>query len=150
MGSTGVLMPLGGWHRYALVLAPIKQKNKMARMHKDEIGLTISDLAELIRIQFPQWANLPIKNIKSFGTVNTIYKLGENYCIRVPKIFSGVQQIEKEEKWLPFFRTKLPIKIPKLIETGSGNQNYPWNWACLLYTSPSPRDATLSRMPSSA
>ena len=26
----------------------------------------------------------------------------------------------------------------------------PRAWACLLYTSPSPRDATLSRMPSSA
>ena len=26
----------------------------------------------------------------------------------------------------------------------------PQNWSCLLYTSPSPRDATLSRMPSSA
>ena len=25
-----------------------------------------------------------------------------------------------------------------------------YNWICLLYTSPSPRDATLSRMPSSA
>ena len=25
-----------------------------------------------------------------------------------------------------------------------------WSWSCLLYTSPSPRDATLSRMPSSA
>ena len=25
-----------------------------------------------------------------------------------------------------------------------------WWWDCLLYTSPSPRDATLSRMPSSA
>ena len=25
-----------------------------------------------------------------------------------------------------------------------------WPWCCLLYTSPSPRDATLSRMPSSA
>ena len=25
-----------------------------------------------------------------------------------------------------------------------------WLWTCLLYTSPSPRDATLSRMPSSA
>ena len=25
-----------------------------------------------------------------------------------------------------------------------------WQWDCLLYTSPSPRDATLSRMPSSA
>ena len=27
---------------------------------------------------------------------------------------------------------------------------YEWNSICLLYTSPSPRDATLSRMPSSA
>ena len=31
-------------------------------------------------------------------------------------------------------------------ETASGNGEF----ACLLYTSPSPRDATLSRMPSSA
>ena len=29
------------------------------------------------------------------------------------------------------------------------DMGYP-NWVCLLYTSPSPRDATLSRMPSSA
>ena len=33
------------------------------------------------------------------------------------------------------------------VETGVGNED---ENACLLYTSPSPRDATLSRMPSSA
>ena len=33
----------------------------------------------------------------------------------------------------------------KVLETELGNVSY-----CLLYTSPSPRDATLSRMPSSA
>ena len=27
---------------------------------------------------------------------------------------------------------------------------FPYDYSCLLYTSPSPRDATLSRMPSSA
>ena len=27
---------------------------------------------------------------------------------------------------------------------------YPWGWGCLLYTSPSPRDLSTSRMPSSA
>ena len=31
-----------------------------------------------------------------------------------------------------------------------GGYNFQWAWSCLLYTSPSPRDATLSRMPSSA
>ena len=30
------------------------------------------------------------------------------------------------------------------------NKNISWSFNCLLYTSPSPRDATLSRMPSSA
>ena len=30
------------------------------------------------------------------------------------------------------------------------SENIKWNKNCLLYTSPSPRDATLSRMPSSA
>ena len=29
-------------------------------------------------------------------------------------------------------------------------EGHPYSWSCLLYTSPSPRDATLSRMPSSA
>ena len=37
-----------------------------------------------------------------------------------------------------------------LIEAG-GKDNYPWiHIPCLLYTSPSPRDRTRSRMPSSA
>ena len=30
------------------------------------------------------------------------------------------------------------------------NPDWQRDWSCLLYTSPSPRDATLSRMPSSA
>ena len=38
------------------------------------------------------------------------------------------------------------------IVTGGGTETDPdvWYYTCLLYTSPSPRDATLSRMPSSA
>ena len=32
----------------------------------------------------------------------------------------------------------------------STNKDFKYQYPCLLYTSPSPRDATLSRMPSSA
>ena len=53
---------------------------------------------------------------------------------------------------------KSPVepKIPTLSSKKSNKgkrktaKNAPKSWACLLYTSPSPRDATLSRMPSSA
>ena len=45
------------------------------------------------------------------------------------------------------------LKIFALIEAGAIPAPFPINTpkeTCLLYTSPSPRDATLSRMPSSA
>ena len=36
------------------------------------------------------------------------------------------------------------------VNPQTGEEIDDWNCTCLLYTSPSPRDATLSRMPSSA
>ena len=43
-----------------------------------------------------------------------------------------------------------PINDPQGFYTGFAAAGYGMMWNCLLYTSPSPRDATLSRMPSSA
>ena len=50
-------------------------------------------------------------------------------------------------------KTNDPIDIDTVIadcEQNSGNEKHPASNICLLYTSPSPRDDTLSRMPSSA
>ena len=48
---------------------------------------------------------------------------------------------------MPFFIKDL--KDAKNIQVGD-SVHFELVWSCLLYTSPSPRDATLSRMPSSA
>ena len=42
------------------------------------------------------------------------------------------------------------IGVDGVVAASGGNHGAAVAWACLLYTSPSPRDATLSRMPSSA
>ena len=44
----------------------------------------------------------------------------------------------------PTFQDVFSFENPKNTNRKS------WSWCCLLYTSPSPRDATLARMPSSA
>ena len=44
----------------------------------------------------------------------------------------------------------LPSIITKMNLPMVGPDGQPMSYSCLLYTSPSPRDATLSRMPSSA
>ena len=41
-------------------------------------------------------------------------------------------------------------KMTRIKEIRDANPGGPYKKICLLYTSPSPRDATLSRMPSSA
>ena len=42
------------------------------------------------------------------------------------------------------------VKLRPFISRSDGSTKGDWDVGCLLYTSPSPRDATLSRMPSSA
>ena len=47
-------------------------------------------------------------------------------------------------------RQEDPSVMAKFEDSILDNRKSGWNRICLLYTSPSPRDATLSRMPSSA
>ena len=71
--------------------------------------------------------------------------------ISLPHQFSKKQDIEIIGFWVAMLawgqRKTIINKGRELIELMDGA---PHDFICLLYTSPSPRDATLSRMPSSA
>ena len=74
-------------------------------------------------------------------------QLGFDQLLDVPSEYLGLFV-----HWLEVF-TELGFFIPRIVfvlydDDCSGS--YPVYYICLLYTSPSPRDATLSRMPSSA
>ena len=56
------------------------------------------------------------------------------------KLFDSKTKYESGSGWPSFYES-----IPDVFETKTDH-----HIGCLLYTSPSPRDATLSRMPSSA
>ena len=55
-----------------------------------------------------------------------------------------------------FFHDYPGEPVPETWQKGKTNLDFTeardseWQWHCLLYTSPSPRDRTRSRMPSSA
>ena len=72
----------------------------------------------------------------------------------------GMETIGADDMQIPFLRILQPLSPqliktdPKFIKGASAGDIFNTvtgdYWDCLLYTSPSPRDATLSRMPSSA
>ena len=99
------------------------------KMHANEVVINKSLVRSLLTAQFPQWASLPIRRVKSAGTSNAIYLLGVNMCVRLPRVPGAVYAIEREDRWLPKLAPHLPVAIPAPLAMGKPGHGYPWAWA---------------------
>ena len=81
-------------------------------MHVDEVDVDVSLVGRLLAAQFPDWAELPIERVRSGGTDNAIYRLGDNLCVRLPRIERVTAQLDKELEWLPRLAPHLPLAVP--------------------------------------
>ena len=71
----------------------------------------------------------------------------------MPPVDPTLQQTFTENVWLHFFQmghSSSTSARPTILVRGEGSRVWDQDGNCLLYTSPSPRDGLLSRMPSSA
>jgi aminoglycoside phosphotransferase (APT) family kinase protein len=82
----------------------------------------------LLKEQFPQWADAPLRRIEDSGTDNAIYRLGETMGIRLPRIHWAEAQIDKERRWLSGLAGGLPVAVPVPIATGRPGHGYPFPW----------------------
>ncbi|CAM3676817.1 aminoglycoside phosphotransferase family protein [Cohnella lubricantis] len=89
-----------------------------------------TDLVQsLIRKQFPQWADLPIKPVEKGGYDNFTFHLGEEMSVRLPRDEGHAPQVEKEARWLPLLRPHLSLPIPVPLAKGVPDENYPFHWS---------------------
>ena len=56
------------------------------KMHAEEVETDVTLVGHLLVGQFPQWADLPIEPIASYGTDHDIYRLGDRLAVRLPRI----------------------------------------------------------------
>ena len=101
----------------------------MAKMHADEVDIDAGLVHRLLLVQFRHWAELPIERLPSGGTVNAIYRLGDELTVRLPLTAGGVKDLEREMQWLPRLAPTLPVTIPTVVATGIPAEGYPWAWA---------------------
>jgi len=99
----------------------------MSKMHPDELSIDSALVAELLAVQFPQWAKLPLKAVSSAGTDNAIYRLGSDLAVRLPRIASATGQIFKEHVWLPRLAPLLPFSLSVPVAMGQPGEGYPWH-----------------------
>jgi aminoglycoside phosphotransferase (APT) family kinase protein len=96
-------------------------------MHADEVPSDVHLVRRLLALQFPQWADLPIAHVPSSGTVNALYRLGDDMVMRIPRMAWG-QGMGEELEWLPKLTPLLPAEVPVPIAVGEPAEGYPWAW----------------------
>src|SRR5688572_24281559 len=72
--------------RRAAGLARRRTAMSTEKMHANEVDIDASLVRRLIAAQFPKLADLPIDAVRSTATVNSIYRLGDHLCVRLPRV----------------------------------------------------------------
>src|SRR5215469_2080467 len=65
---------------------PCQSSGKDIHLHEGEVGIDVRLVRRLVAVQFPRLAGLPVKAVRSTGTVNAIYRLGDDLCARLPRL----------------------------------------------------------------
>jgi aminoglycoside phosphotransferase (APT) family kinase protein len=98
-------------------------------MHEGEVAIDASLVRGLLTAQFPQWRDLPVEAVDSTGTVNAIYRLGDELCARLPRVERWARGLQTELAWLPVLALHLPLAVPEPIAVGEPAFGYPFRWA---------------------
>ena len=99
------------------------------KMHVDEVDTDASLVRRLLAAQFPQCAGLPLAPIRSAGTDNALYRLGDDMVVRLPHSHWAVKSLDKEHRWLLRLAPLLLVAIPVPLGKGTPAEGYPWHWS---------------------
>jgi aminoglycoside phosphotransferase (APT) family kinase protein len=98
-------------------------------MHADEVDIDADLVRRLVAEQFPTLTDLPVRAVRSTGTVNAIFRLGDDLYARLPRVQSWASDLDKEWQWLPRLAPHLSLGIPETFAKGTPARGYPFPWA---------------------
>ncbi len=102
-------------------------------MHAGQLDVTTELVEGLIREQFPEWSALAVRAVPSHGTVNALFRIGDELVARLP-IMPGDQaatrkKLEDEADAARRLRAMSPYPTPEPIAIGEPGEGYPLPWA---------------------
>jgi aminoglycoside phosphotransferase (APT) family kinase protein len=114
-------------------------------MHAGQVDVSVETVTRLVAEQFPEWSALRIASVSSAGTVNAIFRLGDDLCARFPLVAEDVvtvrQRLEAEEQAARALAGRTRFSTPEPVAMGEPDADYPMPW--LVQTWIPGRDATV-------
>ncbi|AXH93844.1 aminoglycoside phosphotransferase family protein [Micromonospora aurantiaca] len=97
-------------------------------LHQDEIPVDDQVVRALLAGQRPEWAALPLTPAGA-GTDNTMYRLGADLLVRLPRTAEKAGALRKEQQWLPRLAPLLPYRVPEPVYAGVPADAFPLPWS---------------------
>ena len=101
-------------------------------MHPGQLELRDADVAVLIGEQFPQWQHLPIRAVPSDGTVNALFRLGDDLVARFPLVRDDparvLRAVEAEIAATSTIGPATTVRTPEFVVRGRPGAHYPLPW----------------------
>jgi len=102
-------------------------------MHEDQLSITAEQVRALVADQAPQWASRPVTVVPTHGTVNSIFRIGEDLAARFP--LQGDNHPDARSRLvaqgaaMTEFRQASPVPAPELVLVGEPGHGYPTAWS---------------------
>src|SRR3954464_8198165 len=102
-------------------------------MHEGQLDVTVELVQELIGEQFPAWSGLAVRVVPSHGTVNALFRIGDELVARFPILPGDAatvqQELEDEADAARRLHAMSPYPTPEPIAIGAPGSGYPLPWA---------------------
>src|SRR5689334_24288645 len=102
-------------------------------MHEGQLDVTVELVEALVKEQFPEWSELAVRAVGSHGTVNAVFRIGDDLTARLP-IQPGDpaavrKELEDEADAARRLRAMSPYPTPEPVALGAPGSGYPLPWA---------------------
>lgn len=103
------------------------------RLHDNEIPIDVDLVRKLVDSQFPGYAARPLKSLDASGSTNVLFRLGDDLLVRLPRQPGGSTGIDKEQRWLPTIRRRLPVAVPEVVALGEPALGFGERWSIVRW-----------------
>lgn len=115
-------------------------------MHDGQLRIDVDVARQLIHAQFSELAGLPVREVRSAGTVNAIFRVGTSYAARFPLSpqdpTAARTRLEAEADSATELATYSTVPTPTMVGIGEPDGGYPLPWSLQTWLPGS--DATVS------
>ncbi|GAA3486143.1 aminoglycoside phosphotransferase family protein [Streptomyces cremeus] len=108
-------------------------------MHDDQVEVDADTVAALIEEQFPRWRGRAVRRVSSTGTVNAIFRIGDDLSARFPLRASDAAQaltvLEREARAGAELAQVSPFPVPEPVALGRPGAGFPMPWSVQTWVS---------------